>query len=206
MMESTSSTLLGRLRDPTDKHAWAEFDTRYRPVLLNWCTARGLQAAEAHGLTQEALMNVVAAMRQFAYDPPKSFVAWLKSVWRNALSDLGRRRQGEAQAVGGSPTAEQMPCISDDAAIDEVLLALEGHFQRELLDEALERVASRVPLRDMEILRGLVFSERRGTQLADQHQISPSALSIIKNRTQALVRQEIARLRGDEVPIPVQHV
>ena len=78
----TRVTLLGRLRrDPTNQAAWREFVDHYGRKVYGWCRAWGLQDADAKDVTQDVLVKLAAKMRDFAYDPARSFRATRSSFW-----------------------------------------------------------------------------------------------------------------------------
>jgi hypothetical protein len=91
--DRTSSTLLARVH-AGDPGAWADLVRRYTPLIYQWCRAWRLQEADAQDLTQEVLIKLTRRMRQFHYDPARSFRAYLKTLARYAWCDLladGRR-------------------------------------------------------------------------------------------------------------------
>src|SRR6478736_4140687 len=90
----TSPTLLGRLgRCPTDQAAWRAFVDRYGPKIYAWCQHWGLQKADAEDVTQDVLVKLSRKLATFAYDPSRSFRAWLKTVTRHAWADLQEARK-----------------------------------------------------------------------------------------------------------------
>jgi RNA polymerase sigma-70 factor (ECF subfamily) len=138
----TRVTLLGRLRrDPTDQRARSEFVEHYGGKVLHWCRAWGLQEADAADVTQAVLLQLAVTMRDFAYDPSKSFRAWLKTVARHALSAFLDRRRRPGRGSGETQVHEQLGSV---AARDDLLGRLEEGFDLELLDEATRRVRLRV--------------------------------------------------------------
>ena len=73
----TRITLLGRLRrDPGDQEAWGEFVEQYGPKVFAWCRRWGLQEADAQDVTQDVLLKLARKMKDFTYDPSRSFRAW----------------------------------------------------------------------------------------------------------------------------------
>src|SRR5438309_2240050 len=93
----TSPTLLGRLRlAPTDQAAWREFVERYGPRIHGWCRRWHLREEDAAEVTQCVLVRLAEKMRDFEYDPARSFRGWLKTLARRAWSDYleYQKRQG----------------------------------------------------------------------------------------------------------------
>src|SRR5262245_62927343 len=98
----TSPTLLGRLRqDPSDEQAWQVFVERYGPRIYGWCQTWRLQAVDAEDVTQNVLLGLARKLRDFVYDPSRSFRGWLRTLTQHALSDFLSSR-AHRDRVGGS--------------------------------------------------------------------------------------------------------
>src|SRR5262249_3473264 len=138
----TSASLLGQLREgQTDHAAWAEFVRRYGPLVHAWCRRWGLQEADAQDVTQAVLLRLAQKMRDFSYDPDRSFRAYLKTLARYAWCDfLDSRRSPGA----GSGDTEVLRALQAVEAGDDLLRRLDEQFDREVLAEARARVRSRV--------------------------------------------------------------
>src|SRR5437660_6727539 len=126
---STSVTLLARLQQaPADQAAWGEFVRRYGPQVYGWCRRWRLQEADAQDVTQQVLLRLADKMRTFAYDPARSFRAWLKTLARHALVEFleGRTRNPLQQPTGQA--AEIIDCV---AAHEDLLQRLAEEFDLE---------------------------------------------------------------------------
>jgi RNA polymerase sigma-70 factor (ECF subfamily) len=74
----TRPSLLMRIRDGQDAEAWALFVDLYAPVVFQHCRRRQLQDADAADLTQEVLIEVADAIRNFVYQSERGrFRDWL---------------------------------------------------------------------------------------------------------------------------------
>ena len=130
----TSPTLLGRLgRSPTDQAAWDTFVDRYGPKIYAWCLYWKLQKADAEDVTQTVLLKLARNFAAFSYDPSKSFRAWLKTVTRNAWSDLQQTHRAATQGTGDTQTLQVLASVE---ARDDLATRLEAEFDQEMLDEA----------------------------------------------------------------------
>src|SRR5215510_6259171 len=113
----TSVTLLDRVRPaPADQEAWNEFVERYGRKIYGWCRQWGLQEADAEDVTQDVLLRLAAKLRDFAYDPSRSFRAWLKTLTHYAWSDFlaARRRVTLGSGDGGVvPVLERLEVRHD---------------------------------------------------------------------------------------------
>lgn len=192
--EDTSATLLGRLHDqPDDPAAWQEFVRRYRPRILAFCLACNLQSADAEDVAQTVLCKLVATLRTFHYDPAQSFRAWLKTVARHVLSDyLAERRRDQ-----GSGDSVVLQMLENVEAREGLAQQIEAEFDRELLDEALQRVRRRVPPQQWEAFRLTALDGLSGADAANQLGMLVATVFTSKSKVQKQVRAELRRLGGD---------
>jgi DNA-directed RNA polymerase specialized sigma24 family protein len=56
--QTTSPTLISRLRHPADREAWSLFEATYRPLIRRYCRRRGIQEHDIDDLTQDVLAQV----------------------------------------------------------------------------------------------------------------------------------------------------
>ena len=67
--ESTSETLLKRLRHSDDQRAWERFVELYTPLLYYWACRMGCQGADAADLVQEVLLLLVHSRSRRTIQP-----------------------------------------------------------------------------------------------------------------------------------------
>ena len=87
----TSHTLLGRVRDPADQQAWEEFYARYSPMISGWC--HRWFPREIEDMVQEVMTLLARRLRDFVYDPAKTFRGYLKTVTHRLMADLKERQR-----------------------------------------------------------------------------------------------------------------
>src|SRR5207253_2195569 len=100
-----------------------------------------LQDADAEDVCQMVLVRLAERMRDFVYDPARSFRGWLRTLTRHAWSDFVQSRQ---RAGRGSGADEAERCLYTVEARDSLVAQLEEHFDREIVEEASARVRLRV--------------------------------------------------------------
>jgi RNA polymerase sigma-70 factor (ECF subfamily) len=190
----TRITLLLRLRrEPGDSRAWGEFVGHYGEKILGWCRAWGLQDADAHDVTQTVLLKLASYMRDFAYDPDKSFRAWLKTVARHAWLAF-REQQGRPGAGSGdSRVLEQLHSV---AAGEDLLKRLEDGFDRELLEEAIRRVRLRIEPRTWEAFRLTAEEGLSGAEASARTGLRASQVYVAKSRVQQMLQEEVRKLES----------
>ncbi len=109
---SISSTLLDQLRARRPE-AWQRLVLLYGPVIYHWCRRSSLAAEDAADVVQEVLSAVFLHLPGFRRDRPQdSFSGWLAAITRNKVRERYRRRQGRAEARGGSTALRQMAEIA----------------------------------------------------------------------------------------------
>jgi RNA polymerase sigma factor (sigma-70 family) len=190
----TSLTLLGRLRqNPLDQAAWNEFVLRYRPKILQWCLRWRLQESDAQDVTQAVLLKLNGLMATFTYDPSRSFRGWLKTLAHHAWRDLiaERRRCGHANAE-----SQMVELFENLEAGDDLVGHLEIEFRRELMDQAMVLVQSRVAPRTWDAFRLTAIEGSSGAAVAAQLEMKIAQVYVAKSEIKKMIRDEIRKLEA----------
>jgi RNA polymerase sigma-70 factor (ECF subfamily) len=188
----TRITLLLRLRrDPGDAAAWDEFVAIYGGKIHGWCRAWGLQDADAQDVTQTVLLKLAARMRDFAYDPEKSFRAWLKTVVRHSWLAF---REQQGRPGGGSGDSRVLEQLHSVAAGEDLLKRLEEGFDHELLAEAVRRVRLRVEPRTWEAFRLTAEEGLSGAETSALTGLRVSQVYVAKRRVHQMLQDEVRKL------------
>jgi len=195
--QRTRATLLGRLyRSGTaDDGAWREFVDLYGRQIYKWCRYWRLQDADAEEVTQQVLLQLLARMKEFVYDPQRSFRAWLKTVTPHAWRNLADSRAHRPTAAGDSAQWEQLLSVP---ARDDLVQRLEQEFDRELLDRAMLRVRLRVAPHNWEAFRLTALDGLPATEVAARLSMKVANVYAARSSVQRLIREEIDKLDHDE--------
>ncbi len=141
-MESTSPSLLERLREPHDADAWGQFVHLYTPLLVCWAKRFRLGDADVADLVQEVFVLLLEKLPEFRYDRSGRFRGWLWTVASNKYRERLRRRQ--------LPTQPGADDAVDPASLDD---PDEAEYRRYLARRALSSLRDRgapqlqIPLR-----------------------------------------------------------
>ncbi len=190
----TRVTLLGRLRrDPGDQKAWGEFVEQYGPRIYAWCRRWGLQEADAQDVTQNVLLRLAEKMKDFSYDPARSFRAWLKTLTQRAWSDFAEMRQ---RAGLGSGDSHVLRLLGTVEAREDLMARLDEEFDRELLDQAIAQVRLRVAPQTWEAFRLTAIEGLSGAEAAERIPMQVAQVFVAKRRVQKLLQAQLEELEG----------
>jgi RNA polymerase sigma factor (sigma-70 family) len=189
----TRLTLLSRLArsGDTDQSAWAEFVDHYGRKVYQWCCRWGLQAADAEDVTQTVLLKLAGRMKDFTYDPGKSFRAWLKTVAHHAWRDFVDSRRSVTVGSGGSAHTELLQTIEAQADLER---RLEEQFDQELLDRATQIVRGQVAPHNWEAFRLTALEGHPALEVARKLGIPVARVYAARSHIQQRLRQECQRL------------
>jgi RNA polymerase sigma-70 factor (ECF subfamily) len=179
---------------PADQAAWVQFTERYGRKIYAWCRRWNIQGADAEDLTQDVLLKLAEKMQTFDYDPSRSFRAWLKTVTRHAWSDSWSGRKA-AVAAGGSQALELLHTVE---AREDLVRRLEEEFDRELLDEAMNRVRIRVIPRTWEAFERTALQGQSGAEAAQELGMKVATVFVARSKVQKMLQEEMQKLDGPD--------
>jgi RNA polymerase sigma factor (sigma-70 family) len=189
--DTPHSLLLRLSQGPRDERAWNEFVRRYQPCIRAWCCDRGLQQADAEDVTQIVLEQLLTALREFRYDPSRSFRAWLRTVTVRACA---RFVLHEHRAAGRKDSAS-LRLLDEAPARQDLARRLEETFDAEVLEQAMTAVRGAVAAHTWEAFRLTALLHHSGAEAARQLGMPVLHVYVARQRVQMRLRQEVARLQ-----------
>jgi RNA polymerase sigma-70 factor (ECF subfamily) len=178
----------------TDQAAWAEFVRRYSKLVHGWCRHWRLSESDAEEVTQAVLVKLSQKMREFSYDPSKSFRAYLKTLARYAWCDFLEAQKRPGAGSGDSEVLEALKAVE---AGDDLVRRLGEQFDQELLAEARDRVQKRVEPQSWEAFVLTAIDGLSGAEAAARLGVKVAAVFKAKSRVQQMLQDEVARLEGE---------
>jgi RNA polymerase sigma-70 factor, ECF subfamily len=189
-MESTSASLLDRLRQPKDdpdrQRAWDRFVELYGPLLLYWARRRGLAEDEARDFVQDLFLRLLEKLPQFSYEPGKRFRGWLYTVTQHCWCDRRRRHGKEPVAADGGPEKLAVP--------DHVEEFREAEHRSYLLRRALELMQTDFELTTWKACWAVVAEGRPAAEVAAELGLTVNAVYVARFKVLRRLRDELSCL------------
>jgi RNA polymerase sigma-70 factor, ECF subfamily len=183
-MQTTSITLLERLRTPANQEAWRRFVDLYTPLLFQWARTCGAQPDDAADLVQEVFMVLLQKLPAFRYDPQMSFRAWLRTVTTNLWRDRQRAAATRPLPGGDGP-------IASLASPDHVLDLEEKEYRNYLVGRALKLMQADFQPTTWRAAWEHAVVGRPAAQVAAELGLTTAAVSCAKFRVLNRLRQEL---------------
>jgi RNA polymerase sigma-70 factor (ECF subfamily) len=197
MLPETRESLLIRLADAADAAAWDEFAAIYRPVIVRIGLRKGLQATDADDLAQQVLMSVSRVIGDWEKDPDRgTFRGWLRTVARNAISNLIQRSPKD-KAVGGS--AFLQACQAVNTPSDEIERWIDDEHERAVLRLAAARVERQVSPTTWQAFWRTASDGESVPNVAEALGVSVGKVYGARGRVMRMLQHEVAKLRDDDL-------
>lgn len=203
----TRPSLLNRLKAGDDSASWQEFYTTYGGLIRFLAEKGGLTSDEAEEVVQETAIGVARGLPDFVYDPKVCrFKTWLLNLTRWRIQDQLRRRQ-TGQKFSGTPDGDKArtlplddtataPTVEriQDTTVPEFGAEWDAAWEKNLLEQALERVRGRVEERQFQIFDCCVRKGWSAAEVAQVLGIRVTSVYLAKHRVSAKVKAEVRRL------------
>jgi RNA polymerase sigma-70 factor, ECF subfamily len=180
-MNTTSVSLLERLRKSDDQSAWARFVDLYTPLLCYWGRRAGLSEPDTADLVQDVFQVLVRKLPTFAYNRQGTFRGWLRTVllnqWRTSL-----RRRTEQPLIAVNDR------IADPADPDALI---EKDYRDYLINRALQVMKADFHQSTWQACWEHVACNRPAAEVAAELGITVKAVYMAKARVLRRLREEL---------------
>lgn len=186
-MDTTSVSLLERLREPAQQEAWGRFVDLYTPLIYYWARRVGSAPEEAADLVQDVLTLLVQKLPEFRYDPEKSFRGWLRTLTLNKWRENRRRRGVALNQTADSDLAGVVSPGADDAF-------WQVEYRQHLVNRALKLMQAEFHDSTWKACWECVVAGKPATEVARELGLSAAAVYAAKSRVLRRLREELAGL------------
>ena len=191
--ESTALSLLAQLR-VSRPDGWRRLAALYGPLIYSWCRQMNLQDHDASDVVQDVLRTVMQNIGGFRRERPgDSFRGWLRTITRNKVRDLWRKRAADPDGVGGTTMQMKLMQLPDAEACprcqDQELREI-----RQIYHRALAIVRDEFEVTTWQAFWRVVVDGRAAVDVAADLSVSTNAVYIAKSRVLSRLRAEFAEL------------
>jgi RNA polymerase sigma-70 factor (ECF subfamily) len=191
----TTSTVLQRLNDFEDRHAWERFTDRFTRPIQAFARKQGLADGECEDVAQETLLAFAEGYRAGQYDREKGRLSsWILGIaWRRI--DHARRKADRRAEHAGEPFESRLHTNVD--APQALGAEWEELWEKSMLEHCLRQVRKEFEPATFRAFEMLVL-ERHPIEAAEKELgVTRNALAIAKHRVSARVRELVVQC--DEV-------
>ena len=189
----TRPSLLVRIRDPHDEHAWAEFLEIYAPLVDRLARRGGLQDADAADLVQEVFRAVAGAINRWDPDPSRgSFRGWLFRIARNLMVNLLADRRRNPRGSGDTAVARLLE--RQPAPDGEDTVHFDAEYRRRLFEWAVEQLRGDFSESTWQAFWRTAVDGEGPRSVAESLGLSVGAVHIAKSRVIARLRQALQEI------------
>jgi RNA polymerase sigma-70 factor (ECF subfamily) len=185
-MDTTSASLLERLRQPSPHADWTRFVELYTPLLLEWARRAGLQPQDAADLVQDVFIAVLKDLPRFHYDKSKSFRGWLRTVAQRKWANRQRDRKKLAEV--------QEAALADVAGPENLEAYWDAEHNQRLTARALELMQAEFEPNTWKACWEFVVHARPAADVGAELGISENAVYLAKWRVTRRLREELQGL------------
>lgn len=191
----TTSTVLQRLTDFSDRSAWERFAERFSRPIQAFARKQGLAENECEDLAQDVLLAFAEAYRRGEYDPGKGRLSkWLFGIaWRRI--DHARRKQRQRSETEGDGFESQMHSGVEGPPAKSA--EWQELWERSILEHCLRQVRKEFEPATFRAFEMLVLEHHTLDTAEQALAMTRNALSIAKHRVSSRLRELVQQC--DEV-------
>ncbi len=180
----TSESLLAGLK-ADEQTRWRDYVDRYRPVIVSFARARGLDGEETEDFAQTVLFEFSRAYRAGRYDSAKGRLrSWLFGIVFRQLQSYWRAKRGRVPAA--ELETEHLGQLQQE---DELEARWEEEWRKAVLAQSLGEIRGMVELQTFRAFTEFALEGRPAAEVARELGITENAVFGAKRRVLARLRE-----------------
>ena len=192
----TRQTLLMKIRDKHDDHAWSDFVYYYRKYIYNIIRRMGLNHHDTEEVVQQVILKAWEKLPTFDYNPQKGrFRGWLCSVTGNTAKDFLRKKRDRFVSLD-AVVAEGESSFSEPVTMPEIEKIADEEWEKYLPDLAWKTVENEFE-DNVKNTYYLLKKGRTPKEITAELGLAENTVYVYKKRVVDRLRQEISRLRRE---------
>lgn len=193
----TRRSLLSRLKNFEDDKSWQEFFDTYWNLIYGVAIKTGLTDDEAQEVVQKTVIEVSKRIKEFTYDPSKSFKAWLltNTRWRIAEQFKARapgyKSPASSDATARTSTIERIPAMGELDFEKKWDDEWREHAQATVMERLKQKVKNpkHYQIFDAHVVKGWSVEKVAATL-----NVSSDLVYKVKERVTKLIKEDLDRL------------
>lgn len=191
MTNTTSLTLLQRVRRADDQAAWNRFADLYAPLIFDWGCRAGLMEADAADLSQDVMIQLLTELPKFEYSPERGrFRDWLRRVTVNKCRE--RQRKKNAVATGGDDRMSQFEDSNPGREFWEI------EYQQKIVARALQLMQTDFETRVWQAAWKQLVDDQKPADVAAESGMSLASVYQARSRVLVQLRQQLRYLIDED--------
>ncbi|MEM7313227.1 MAG: sigma-70 family RNA polymerase sigma factor [Planctomycetota bacterium] len=184
-MDTTSISLLQRLRQSDENAAWERFVKIYSPLIFHWGKRNGLTATDSADLVQDVMAFLVTRLPEFEYDSNQRFRGWLRTVVVNKARDRHRRNGVRPKSADHSDQFEHISVESDADLFEE------EQYRKFVVQRAKQLIESDFDPISWQACWMAVTDGRSAGEVGRELGMTANAVRVSKSRVLRRLREEL---------------
>lgn len=191
-MDSTSISLLQRLKANPQADDWQALMQDYAPLIRGWLKRNGASEDDSEDVSQEVMTVLVRRVAEFQRQRTGSFRKWVRTITYNCLRDHWRRERRATKAVGGSDMQMTFSELEDDHS--ELSQRWDSEHEQYLLGLLLTKIRAEFKESTWQAFSRLAIEKLSPKNAANQLGVSVNSVLISKSRVLKRLKEEGAGL------------
>jgi RNA polymerase sigma-70 factor (ECF subfamily) len=188
-MNTTSISLLERVRSAPGKAAWDRLIDLYRPLIYGWLHQHKVQPFDADDLAQEVLALLVQELPRFQHNGQKgSFRSWLRTITANRMRSFWRAGRCRPVVPGDSTFVAMLDQIEDPHS--ELSRLWDRQHDDYVLSRLLDLMVQEFEPATLQVFRRVGLEGVPAETAAAEMGMSLGAVYVAKSRVLRRLRQE----------------
>ena len=193
---TTSSSLLGKVKDVDNQSSWDQFYDLYHPLIIAFCKQKGCWDEMAYDVLQECMVTLVRVLPDFNYNRVRgNFRSFLLKIVERRISDAFRREKLLQKTCPYAKTDFFNQLEDPKASAPE--LDWDKLWDYNLLKIALENVRNKINFVTFQSFKLYVLEKENPAKVAKDLKLTKNTVFQHKNRVTKLLQQEVNRLKQE---------
>ena len=193
---NTRQTLLLKLKDQRDDHAWHEFYDTYHRYIRAILWKMNLQEADANDILQSVMLKIWNKLPEFDYQRSKGkFRNWLSIITANTAKNYIRSENRLYNCLNGDK-ASWLDDYKSTVLPPEIEEISSHEWETFISTMAWENVAKTLSQQMQDVFEALLKGDTVG-EIAEKFSMNANTVSVYKKRIKHKMQLEIVRLQND---------